>query len=64
MSGTIPYPYLDRVTVPADMRSMTVPELKGLANDVFEIGYGTTEQSLKASREELNKSFQQMNSRW
>ncbi len=38
--------------------------MKGLAEDRFEIGYGTTEKSLKASREDLDKSFQQMNSRW
>jgi uncharacterized oxidoreductase len=38
--------------------------MKGFADDVFEIGYGTTEGSLKASREDLDKSFQQMNSRW
>jgi uncharacterized oxidoreductase len=38
--------------------------MKGLKNDVFEIGYGMTEGLLKASRAELDKSFQQMNSRW
>ena len=38
--------------------------MKSLKNDVFEIGYGMTERSIKASREELDKSFQQMNSRW
>jgi uncharacterized oxidoreductase len=38
--------------------------MKGLKNNVFEIGYGTTAGLLKASREELDKSFQQMNSRW
>ncbi len=38
--------------------------MKGLAEDIFEIGYGMTEHSIKASREELNKSFEQMNSRW
>ncbi len=38
--------------------------MKGLAADSFEIGYGTTERSIRASREELEKSFQQMNSRW
>ena len=38
--------------------------MKGLAEDVFEIGYGMTEHSIKASREDLNKSFEQMNSRW
>lgn len=30
------YPYLDRVNVPADFRSFTIPELRGLANDVRE----------------------------
>lgn len=38
--------------------------MKGIANDVFEIGYGITEGLIKASRGELDKSFQQMNSRW
>jgi uncharacterized oxidoreductase len=38
--------------------------LKGFKNDVFEIGYGMTEGFIKASRAELDKSFQQMNSRW
>ncbi len=38
--------------------------MKGLKNDVLEIGYGMTEGSIKASRAELDKSFQQMNSRW
>jgi 1-deoxy-D-xylulose-5-phosphate synthase len=34
MSTDTRYQYLDRVKVPADMRSMSVQELKGLANDV------------------------------
>jgi uncharacterized oxidoreductase len=38
--------------------------MKGLANDVFEIGYGMTEGFLQASRADLDRSFQQMNSRW
>ncbi len=38
--------------------------MKYLKDDVFEIGYGMTEKSIRASREELDKSFQQMNSRW
>jgi uncharacterized oxidoreductase len=38
--------------------------MKSFKNDVFEIGYGMTEGSIKASRAELDKSFQQMNSRW
>jgi uncharacterized oxidoreductase len=37
---------------------------QGLKDDVFEIGYGMTERSIRASREDLDKSFQQMNSRW
>ena len=41
-----------------------VAVMKGLKNDLPEIGYGTTEKLIKASREELDKSFQQMNSRW
>ena len=38
--------------------------MKGLANDVFEIGYGMTEGFLRASRADLDRSFQQMNARW
>jgi uncharacterized oxidoreductase len=38
--------------------------MQGLKDDVFEIGYGMTERSIKASREDLDKSFDQMNSRW
>jgi uncharacterized oxidoreductase len=38
--------------------------MKGFKHDVFEIGYGMTEGLIKASRAELDKSFQQMNSRW
>jgi uncharacterized oxidoreductase len=41
-----------------------VAVMKGLKNDVFEIGFGMTEVSIKASRADLDKSFQQMNSRW
>ena len=41
-----------------------VSVMKGLENDVFEIGYGMTEGSIRASRAELDKIFQQMNSRW
>ena len=36
MSGHQQYAYLDRVNVPADFRKFTVPELKGLSNDVRE----------------------------
>ncbi|MGA2547427.1 MAG: SDR family NAD(P)-dependent oxidoreductase [Rectinemataceae bacterium] len=38
--------------------------MKGLAGDKFEIGYGMTERSIKASREEIDRSFEQMNGRW
>jgi len=38
--------------------------MKGFKNDIFEIGYGMTAGLIKASREELDKSFQQMNSWW
>ena len=38
--------------------------MKGFKNDIFEIGYGMTAGLIKASREELDKSFQQMNCRW
>jgi 1-deoxy-D-xylulose-5-phosphate synthase len=34
MTNPTQYPFLDRVNVPADMRSMSIPDLKGLANDV------------------------------
>ena len=40
------------------------PVMKCLKEDVFEIGYGMTERSIKASREDLDKSFRQMNGRW
>jgi uncharacterized oxidoreductase len=42
----------------------TVAVMKGLEADVLEIGYGMTAGLLKASREDLDKRFQQMNSRW
>jgi len=38
--------------------------MKGFKNNIFEIGYGMTAGLIKASREELDKSFQQMNLRW
>jgi len=38
--------------------------MKDLENEIFEIGYGMTSGLIKASREDLDKSFQQMNSRW
>jgi len=38
--------------------------MKSLQADVFEIGYGTTEASLRASRSELDESFRRMNTRW
>jgi uncharacterized oxidoreductase len=38
--------------------------MKGFQNDVFEIGYGMSEGFIQASRTDLDKSFQQMNSRW
>ncbi len=37
---------------------------EGLRKDTFEIGYGMTEDLAKASREELDRRFQEMNSRW
>lgn len=36
--------------------------MTGLQGDVFEIGYGMSEGFIRASRAELDKSFQQMNS--
>ncbi len=38
--------------------------MKGLGDDLFEIGYGPSDGWMKASRADLDKSFQQMNSRW
>lgn len=38
--------------------------MEDIKNDIFEIGYGSTRESIKASREELDKSFRIMNSRW
>lgn len=38
--------------------------MKDLEQDVFEIGFGMTSILIKASREDLDKSFQQMNSHW
>ena len=37
--------------------------MKGLENNVFEIGYGMTEGFIHASRADLDNSFNQMNSR-
>lgn len=37
--------------------------MKGLENDVFEIGFGMTAGLIHASRADLDRSFQQMNSR-
>lgn len=38
--------------------------MKDIKNDVFEIGYGMSGGFINASRADLDKSFQQMNSRW
>lgn len=38
--------------------------MEGIKNNIFEIGYGMTAGLIKASREDLDKSFQQMNSHW
>lgn len=38
--------------------------MEGLKKDKFEIGYGMTEDLAKVSREELDRRFQEMNSRW
>lgn len=38
--------------------------MKHFLNDVFEIGYGMTEQLIRASREELDERFRRMNSQW
>lgn len=42
----------------------TAAVMKGLADDLPEIGYGMSAGMLNASRAELEKSFRQMNSRW
>ena len=38
--------------------------MENFKNDVLESGYGPSEGFIKASREEAEKMFQQMNSRW
>lgn len=38
--------------------------MKAIARDSFEIGYGMSEGFIHASRDELDKSFQRMNSGW
>ncbi len=38
--------------------------MNGLKKDVFELGYGMSEGFIKASRAELDQSFQRMNGRW
>ncbi len=38
--------------------------MKGLEHDVLEIGYGTTERTIEASRAELDAAFQRMNRQW
>lgn len=37
--------------------------MKGLENDVFEMGYGMSEGLIKASRTDLDQAFQRMNNR-
>jgi len=38
--------------------------MKGFKKDIYEFGYGMTAGLIKASRDELDISFQRMNSRW
>ncbi|HBF39822.1 MAG TPA: short-chain dehydrogenase [Firmicutes bacterium] len=38
--------------------------MKGLASNVFEMGYGMSEGFINASRAELDQSFERMNSGW
>lgn len=38
--------------------------MKSFKEDVYEIGYGMTEDLIKANREDLDKSFTRMNSMW
>ncbi len=38
--------------------------MKGLEEDRFEIGYGFSAEMMQASRADLDRRFQQMNSRW
>jgi uncharacterized oxidoreductase len=45
-------------------REFVAAVMQGIRDDVFEIGYGTTEGSIRASRADLDKSFQMMNGRW
>lgn len=42
----------------------TAAVMKDFEGDVLEIGYGMSAGMLKASRADLDRSFQQMNSRW
>lgn len=38
--------------------------MTGLEKNLLEIGYGMTEKAVRASRDELDRSFEQMNGRW
>jgi uncharacterized oxidoreductase len=42
----------------------TTAVMKGLADDVFEIGYGMSAGMIKASRADLDKIFQRINGQW
>jgi uncharacterized oxidoreductase len=46
------------------LEKFTVAVMKGLEEDLFEIGYGMSARILTASRADLGRRFQQMNSRW
>ena len=42
----------------------TAAVMQGLEGDVLEIGYGMSERMFRASRDDLDERFQQMNRRW
>ncbi len=50
--------------VDLEPEEFTAAVMKGLEADALEIGYGMSAGMLQASRADLDKSFQQMNSRW
>ena len=44
-----------------DVHEYVASVVKGLRDDVVEIGYGYTQDMMKASRADLDKRFQMMN---
>jgi uncharacterized oxidoreductase len=54
----------NRFTVDLKPGEFVASVIKSLKDDIFEIGYGMSEGFLRASRAELDESFQRMNGRW